>query len=77
MKKARQGEGFGREFVPSLLAHLSTCPPLTAIRIEVYLKNWPALRFWLNHGFATIQDMRGAKTASPAHHASLILERAL
>jgi diamine N-acetyltransferase len=49
----------------------------SGIWLEAYLKNWPALRFWISAGFDHIVEYRGEKTHSQDAYASLILEKRL
>jgi diamine N-acetyltransferase len=45
--------------------------------LKVYLKNWPALRFWIGQGFTTIREYRGDPVLTPESYASLIVEKVL
>ena len=48
-----------------------------AIWLEVYLRNWPALRFWTIMGFTTIVGYEGDKAPGEGRQARLMLERPL
>ncbi len=48
-----------------------------AIWLHVYLRNWPALRFWTQHGFTTIVTYDGDKVMAEEAQARLRLERPL
>lgn len=73
---AHQRQGYAQEIVAGLAECLAQLG-YSAIWLEVYLKNWPALRFWIQQGFTHIIEYEGARTHSEAAHASLILERRL
>ncbi len=45
--------------------------------LEVYLRNWPALRFWTIMGFTTIVGYEGDKEPGEGKQGRLILERTL
>ena len=72
-----QGGGFGQEVAEGLIAELKKLQDYSAVLLEVYLKNWPALRFWIQSGFCRIVAQRGEKKHSSEAHASLVLERSL
>lgn len=74
--RAHQAQHYGREAVAGLLGQLRAAG-YAFVRLRVYLKNWPALRFWIGCGFTGIHRMDGAATHTAAAHASLILEQAL
>ena len=72
-----QGDGYGRELVTGLWQQLRQLIWCRAVWLHVYLKNWPALRFWVSQGFTTIIDYGGDKTHSETAHAELTLARPL
>lgn len=73
---ACQRQGYAQEVAAGLADHLAQLG-YAAIRLDVYLKNWPALRFWIQQGFTGIVEYEGERTHSESAHASLILERRL
>ncbi|MBX3000447.1 MAG: GNAT family N-acetyltransferase [Caldilineaceae bacterium] len=73
---ARQRQGYAQEVAAGLAENLAQLGYM-AIWLDVYLKNWPALRFWIQQGFTHIVEYEGAPTHSESAHASLILERRL
>lgn len=48
-----------------------------AIWLAVYLKNWVALRFWIQQQFVTIIDYDGERVHTPTGHADIVLARTL
>jgi GNAT superfamily N-acetyltransferase len=73
---AQQRQGYAQEVVAGLAECLAELG-YVAIWLDVYLKNWPALRFWIQQGFTHIIEYDGAPTHSESAHASLILQRRL
>ena len=73
---AHQGQLYGQEAVGGL-SHWLTFVGYQAIWLEVYLKNWPALRFWIHQGFNHIIEYDGAPSLEPTSHATLVLEKRL
>jgi len=69
-------KGFGREIIEHLINELEILG-YKEIKINVSLKNWPALRFWINQGFNSINGMHGDKIYSEKTFASLELTRIL
>src|SRR3990172_2160613 len=55
-----QGKQFAREILEGVYQQLSDCG-YVAIWLAVYLKNWSALRFWLQQGFNKIIEYDGDK----------------
>jgi ribosomal protein S18 acetylase RimI-like enzyme len=53
-----QGKHLGREVVEGLAEQLRALE-YSAIWLRVYLKNWPALRFWITNGFTNILAYEG------------------
>ena len=72
-----QNHQFGSEVVKGLVEQLKELGAYTSTLLQVYLKNWPALRFWLKAGFTTIVEYRGDKVHSEDSFASLILQKSL
>ena len=72
-----QKRHLGSEIVMGLAEQLRSLGDYTAIWLQVYLKNWPALRFWMKAGFTTIVEYRGDKVHSKDSFASLVLEKKL
>lgn len=77
MRADRQGAGYGREFVTGLWQQFESLAWCRAVWLDVYLKNWPALRFWTSQGFTTVINIRGDKTHSETAHADILLEKVL
>lgn len=71
-----QGQHLAREVVNGLAFHLQQAG-YRAIWLEVYLRNWPALRFWTTIGFKTIVGYEGDKEPGEGRQARLMLARAL
>lgn len=72
-----QKHQFGQEITNSLWAELEKLEEITAVWLDVYLTNWPALRFWLLNGFNTILDYDGDKICQPGAYANIALEKKL
>ena len=47
------------------------------MQLEVSVKNWPALRFWMGRGFTKLLHWRGDRTHSSNTFASVVLEKQL
>ena len=71
-----QKGGFGTELVAGL-AQMAKAASHQAIWLEVFLKNWPALRFWIKSGFTAIIDFDGAPIHTPTAHASIVISKTL
>jgi len=71
-----QGKGYGQEFVRELSEQLRRLG-FTGMRLVVDVKNWPAMRFWVQEGFDKIIEMVGDKVISEETFAHLILEKSL
>jgi diamine N-acetyltransferase len=71
-----QGKGYGQEIAQGLSDQLR---PLgyAGLRLVVDLKNWPAIRFWVQDGFDRIIEVLGDKTISEETFAHFILEKSL
>jgi len=76
MHPSFQRKQFAQEVVTGLAQQLTQCG-YAAIWIGVYLKNWPAMRFWIQQGFTKIIKYDGASVISENGHARLILEKRL
>jgi ribosomal protein S18 acetylase RimI-like enzyme len=72
-----QQEHVGQEVTAALWEQLRQTGPITAVWLDVYLKNWSALRFWLHNGFNTIIDYDGDPTHTDTSHANICLEKKL
>ena len=72
-----QKERVGQEVVTGLWEQLRQAGQCTAVWLSAYLKNWPAIRFWLNNGFNTIIDYDGDSIHTDTSHADLTLEKKL
>ncbi len=71
-----QKGGFGTEMIAGL-AQTAKAVGHHAIWLEVFLKNWPALRFWIKSGFTTIIDIDGAPQHDATSHASIVVAKTL
>lgn len=71
-----QGQRYAQEAVTGLADQLRQLG-YAAIWLTVYLKNWPALRFWMRQGFTHIVNYDGDPTHTNTAHASFVLERRL
>ena len=71
-----QGQKLAGEAVDGLAERLAQAG-YRAIWLHVYLRNWPALRFWTQHGFTTILTYDGDKAMTEGAQARLRLERLL
>ncbi len=65
--------GFGTEVVEGVLDFCRHEADRRAIGVRVYLKNWPALRFWTKMEFREIERIDGDKTHDETSHASVVL----
>lgn len=71
-----QKQQYGRETIDGLCRQFLALG-YEAIWLKVYLKNWPALRFWIGNGFTTILKYEGDKTMTSTSYAAIRLERKL
>ncbi len=76
MQPEFQGQKLAGEVVDALAEQLAQAG-YRAIWLHVYLRNWPALRFWTQHGFTTIVTYDGDKVMAEEAQARLRLERPL
>jgi len=67
---------YGQEVAAGLIRQLAELG-YAAVWLEVYLKNWPALRFWLQQGFNKIIEYDGDKQFSESAQATLVLAKQL
>lgn len=72
-----QSKKFGTECVAAITNTMKELLDYRTIRLNVYLRNWQALQFWINAGFTRIVEYRGPKAYSADAHASVILEKTL
>ncbi|MEM7112532.1 MAG: GNAT family N-acetyltransferase [Chloroflexota bacterium] len=72
-----QAHRYGQEAVAGLKQQLAALGVYQKIWLDVYLKNWPALRFWIRQGFTQIIDYDGDKVHSDENTAVLVLEASL
>lgn len=71
-----QKSGFGTELIVGL-GRTAKAIDHQAIWLEVFLKNWPALRFWIKSGFTTIIDIDGDPQHDATAHASIVVAKTL
>ena len=76
IKNDYKKKGFGQEVIEQLINELKMLG-YKEIRVNVSLKNWPALRFWINQGFNSVNGVHGDKIYSEKTFASLELTRIL
>lgn len=72
-----QSKQFGRELVSVLVEEAKKLESCTRIGLTVGIKNWPAIRFWVNNGFTNILRFTGDKVHSDKTFAELWLARDL
>lgn len=72
-----QHRGFGTESMNGIINAIKDLMDYRAIRLNVYLRNWQAMQFWIASGFTHIVEYRGPKIYSDEQHASVILEKAI
>ena len=68
-----QQHGYGGEIVDNLVDLSQSLGDRASLGVRVYLKNWPALRFWTNQNFRHIARMDGDREHGPDTHASFVL----
>ena len=68
-----QKHGYGREVIEGVVDTCRQMGDRDVIGVRVYLKNWPALRFWTGMGFKEIERIDGDKTLSEPAQASVVL----
>ncbi len=74
--KKYQGKKFGQELITELAKEAKTLD-FRSLGGCVGIKNWPALRFWIQVGFDHILKMEGDKVCSEKTFAELWLSRTL
>lgn len=76
MRPEHQGKQYAQEVVAGLAQQLAERGYM-AVWLQVYLKNWPAIRFWVQQGFNKIIEYDGEKQLSESAQATLTLEKRL
>ncbi|VAW35680.1 hypothetical protein MNBD_CHLOROFLEXI01-388 [hydrothermal vent metagenome] len=71
-----QKNSYGSEFIQNL-SKIAQAAHYHAIWLDIYLKNWPALHFWIKSGFTTIIEMDGEPQHTVTSHATLVLAKNL
>ncbi|CAH1207777.1 hypothetical protein PAECIP111893_02778 [Paenibacillus plantiphilus] len=71
-----QRQGYAAEVIKGLTSELTRLN-YRAIRLNVALKNWPGIRFWLHSGFTTITTIHGDVECSEHTFANIELERVI
>ncbi|WP_169091263.1 GNAT family N-acetyltransferase [Paenibacillus sp. PL91] len=74
--KDKQGQGFGKESEIQLSDELKKLG-YKEIRANVAVKNWPAIRFWINAGFNGVSGIYGDKVHAANTFANLELFKIL
>lgn len=69
---AVQRHGYGREAMSRLFAELQRLG-YPRVQLRVYMRNWPAMRFWVGLGFTTVVGFDGDAEYGPTTQASLVL----
>jgi len=72
-----QRQSYGQETVRGIAEQIKKLGGYTRLWLNVHLKNWPALRFWIRAGFTNIVEFRGDPYNGEDSHALLILEKTL
>lgn len=72
-----QGKKLGQEAVAGLIKEVKQLQIYDRVGLTVGIKNWPALRFWINTGFDTIINFKGDKIYSEKTFADLWLVQKL
>lgn len=72
-----QKNRFGSELAYGLYDQFKHLGGYEAIWLKVCLKNWPALRFWINMGWKTIVHYEGDTVHAADTMASIVLEKKL
>ncbi|MDN4618190.1 GNAT family N-acetyltransferase [Paenibacillus sp. PsM32] len=71
-----QKQGFGQEFINQFI-ELTTELGYKEIRINVSIKNWPAIKFWIKSGFNNVSGIYGDSEYSEHTYANLELIKIL
>lgn len=69
-----QGHGYGQELAWDLIQKTKQRKSFDAIQLGVFLKNWPALRFWSQIGFNKMVRFGGDKEYGPDKNCTVALE---
>ena len=67
----------GSEMLAGLGQQLRALAVYRAVWVEVWLKNWPALRLWTKAGFDRIIKIGGDPVLTPDGNANVVLEQEL
>lgn len=71
-----QKQGFGQEFINTFI-ELTTDLGYKEIRINVSMKNWSAIKFWIKSGFNNVSGIYGDSEYSEHTYANLELIKIL
>lgn len=74
--KGFQRQGYAAEAIKGLTGELTRLN-YRAIRLNVAMKNWPGIRFWLHSGFTSITALHGDMECSEHTFANMELERVI
>jgi len=74
---AVQNRRCGSEMLAGLGQQLRALAVYRAVWVEVWLKNWPALRLWTKAGFDRIIKIGGDPVLTPDGNANVVLEQEL
>lgn len=77
MRPDVQGAGYGSELMAGLWPQLQALGWCQRVWLHVYLKNWPALRFWVSQGFDKVIRLEGDKVHDETTQALVMLEKRL
>lgn len=69
-----QRHKYGSEAIAGVNAHFHRLGRFRAAWAQVWLKNWPALRFWTRAGYNRVVSIEGDAVYAPDTQASVILE---
>ena len=72
-----QGMGYGQELMAGLWQQFGALGWCQRVWLHVYLKNWPALRFWVGQGFTKVIEVKGDKVHAEEAQALVTLEKVL
>lgn len=72
---AVQNRRYGSEVLAGLRSQWRALRDYRAVWVEVWLKNWPALRLWAKGGFDRIIKFGGDPVLTPDGNASVVLEQ--
>jgi GNAT superfamily N-acetyltransferase len=74
---AAQNQRYGSEVLAALSRQLRAGGAYRAAWVEVWLKNWPALRLWAHGGFDRIVKFGGDPVLTPSGNGSVVLAQNL